>query len=226
MVALAICLVVGCQSRPGPMPLEQEQKMQPGAFSGFERTALGAGVTFDNDIYSATCYPLFSVTGAGETIEGPRISGRVLLWLHRAHIVSGRVFVETCDIAAPFEASSSRVGGYLNSSWFEATLTDAPTSPRITLRRLAIDGWSEFSVPMLCGRQVAFWSLKANGELSGHVVDLFEPAAAQSASFGTIEIPGSDNGWGVPPAAWAADCTAATFKIDSGAMHVVPIATR
>lgn len=200
--------------------------MQPGVFAGFERTALGAGVTFDNDIYSATCYSLFAVTGEGETIDGPRISGTILLWLHRAHMVSGRVFVETCDIEAPFVASSSRIAGHLHSSWFEATLTDVPQSPRIALRRLAIDGWSEFSFPMFCGREVAFWSLKTNGELSGHVVDLFEPAANRSASFGTIEIPGSDNGWGVPPAAWAADCTAATFKIDSGATHVIRIATR
>jgi hypothetical protein len=224
IMPLALCIVAGCQSRPGPKTVERELKMQPGAFAGFGRTALGAAVTFDNDIYSATCYPLFVVTGEGETINGPRTSGTILLWLHRVHLVSGRVFVETCDIEAPFEAFNGHVTGYLHDWWFEATLTDAPSSPRIALRRLAIDGWSEFSSPMFCGREVAFWSLEKTGQLSGHVVDLLEPAANQSASFGTIEIPGSDNGWGLPSPAWSADCTAATFKIESGATHSIRMA--
>jgi hypothetical protein len=55
-------------------------------------------VEFSNDIYGATYHPLYLVTGG---TGSNRSTGRILLWLSRAHVFGGRVFVSTCDVAAP-----------------------------------------------------------------------------------------------------------------------------
>jgi hypothetical protein len=73
---------------------------------------------------------------------------------------------------------------------------------------------------------VAFWSLSAGGELTGHVADLFDLRRRSSSPVGTITIDGSDMGWGVAPARWPADCSGATFETGSGITKVVTLEPR
>lgn len=189
-------------------------------FDSLQKTALGNKVVFDNDTYSADCYPAFVVTGGGQSTAGPTINGTISQWVHRAHAVGGRVFVQTCEMAAPFEATSTRINGYLSDTWFE--MTAAKSDPRLlTLRPLAINEWSQWADPVFCGRSVAVWSVTKNGEASAYVIDLLEPSAKQSAEIGAVEVTGGDMGWGLPEPAWADDCSAATFKTDSGTTRVV-----
>jgi hypothetical protein len=189
--------------------------LQPGLFAAFPGTALDEPVEFSNDIYSARCYPLYLVTGWSETAAGRRSTGRLLLWINRAHVTAERVFISPCDVAAPASMTIGRLEGYVSSWWFEAMLVDTPDWPRITLRRLVVPGWSDFSNPEFCGRYVAFWSLARDSVMTGHIVDLHTPSARRSMVFGRVDVGESDMGWGVPAASWDKDCTAATFRAES-----------
>jgi hypothetical protein len=217
--AIVLVMSIGCASLPSAAPqssTESEFELRPGSFPGLEGTAFGEAVEFDNDIYSAKCYPLFAITGWSETAAGRRSTGSILLWVNRVHLVQGRVFVAPCEVAAPFVASASRVAGHVSDSWFEVTLIDQPDSRRVSLRRLSVRGWGPFSNPSFCGSHVAFWSLATGGELTAHVANLFDPRALMSTSFGIVKIDGSDMGWGVQPAAWTPACTVAAFRSSSG----------
>lgn len=203
--------------------MERELTLRPGAFDGFDGTALGDAVTFENAAYSARCYPLLDVAGESLDGQGKRSTGTVLAWIHRAHVVRDRVFIEPCRIDAPIEASATHLAGHVAAWWYEATLVDAPDAPSVELRRLTIAGWSPSATPSFCGAQVAFWSRSPDRELTAHVVDLLEPRADLSASFGQMALAPGDVGWGVQPAEWSANCGEATFKIDSGQTRVIQV---
>ncbi len=178
---------------------------------------------FSNDIYGAECYPLYLATGSSTTREGTRSTGRILLWINRAHVAGGRLFIAPCDIAAPLEAStvSARIGGYVSDWWFEGTLVDGPDWPRVALNRLVVPGWSSFSNPSFCGRNVAFWQLHNGSQMTAHVVNLFDPRVRSSLAFGRVAVDESDMGWGVPPASWDQECTSATFRSESNQRTVM-----
>jgi hypothetical protein len=211
---------MGCGSALEPAPRNRELSLKPGMFDALEQTALGNKVVFDNDIYSADCYPAFVVTGGGQTTEGPVIHGTISQWVHRAHAVDGRVFVQTCEMAAPFEATSAHINGYLSDTWFEMTVAKSDAR-LLTLRPLAINEWSRWADPVFCGRHVAVWSVTKTAEASGYVIDLFKPSANESAVIGAVEVTGGDMGWGLPAPVWADDCSAVTFKTGTGTTRVV-----
>jgi hypothetical protein len=215
MAVAALAVTVGCASMPRQGILdstETELEIRPGAFPAFQGTAFDEAVEFTNDIYGAKCYPLYEVTGWSETAAGRRSTGSILLWVHRAHVSDGRVFLVQCEIAAPFDASSSRILGYVKGGLFEATRIGLPGSLQVSLRQLQIPGWSEFAAPAFCGRHAAFWSMTPSGELKGHVASLFDPRRVKTTSFGVVEVAASDMGWGVEPAAWSPACEVATFQ--------------
>lgn len=123
-IGLVACLVasVGCATvvtKPVSRSGEVELKLRRGPFAGFAGTELDDPVEFSNDIYGATCHPLYLVTGG---TGSKRSTGRILLWLSRAHVFDGRVFVSTCDVAAPMEVSTAhaRVLGSVSDWGFEA----------------------------------------------------------------------------------------------------------
>lgn len=220
-VALTVIVAgsAACATMPARTPTistEGELKLTAGAFPALAGTALGDPVKFENDIYSATCFPLFAVSGHSQTVSGAHDTGTILLWISRAHVAGGRVIVAPCEVAAPFEASSTQIGGAVSASWFEVALIAESGRPRVSMRRLDVPGWGEFSAPAFCGRRVAFWSLKAGGELTAHVADLFDSSRRSSSVLGKIEIAGSDMGWGVGTAVWSADCSAAVFDTGAG----------
>jgi len=62
------------------------------------------------------------------------------------------------------------INGSLGREWFEATLVDAPTHPRLNLRRLALEGFHPLSSEALCGQRVAYWSIASSPQAEG--VDL------------------------------------------------------
>jgi hypothetical protein len=129
-------------------------------------------------------------------------------------------------MTAPFAAWSTQISGGVSDAWFEMTVAPESGPPRVSLRRLHVSGWGEFSAPAFCGQQVAFWSLGTGGELTGHVADLFDPRLRSSTPVATITIDGSDMGWGVAPAQWSPDCTDATFATGSGITKVVTLKPR
>ena len=191
-----------------------ELTLEKGPFTPFRNTALDDVVQFDNDIYSAKCHPLYSVSGWSETAAGKRTTGSLLLWLHRAHVAGGRVFVEPCETSVPLALSATRIEGYVSDAWFEATMIDRGTAPRVALRRLDVPGWGPFSVPVFCGRFAAFWSAETEERVHGNVVDLFDPRRRRMSAFGKVDLAESDMGWGLREASWDAACTAATFTVD------------
>jgi hypothetical protein len=207
--------------------LEGELKLEAGRFAGYQDTALGEPVMVENDIDSAPCHPLLAITGWSQGSKR-RFTGPILLWLHRVHLVGTRVFLEPCELSAPF-ASSPRVAGAVSNWWFEGTLVDAPASPRIELRRLALPGWGIFSNPTFCGRSVAFWSVgraDASGKhLTAMIADVFDGRALASRSLGSIQLE-TDNRWCFRPATWAGDCQAATFDASAQGKSTVRLEIR
>lgn len=189
-----------------------ELVLRPGFFVELPGTALGGPVEFTNDIYGTKCFPLYLATGGSTTGEGRSTNGHVLLWINRAHATAGRMFVSPCDLAAPVSMSASRVEGYVSRFWFEATLVDVPTAPRVSLRRIDVSDWTEFSNPAFCGAQVAFWSLNHGRQMQVHIVDLLNPLRRVTDAVGPIDVQESDMGWGVPEPSWDSWCDAATFR--------------
>jgi len=227
--ALVVATSAGCASMPvtpATHSTERELKLGAGPFRVLPGLALGDAIKFENDIYSATCYPLFAVSGQSQTASAARATGTILLWINRAHAADGRVFVDVCEPAAPFAASSTQIDGAVSDEWFEMTLVPESGHSRVSLRRLDVSGWGEFSAPAFCGHQVAFWSLGTGGELTGHVADLFDPRRRSSSPVAKIVIAGGDMGWGVAAGRWSADCSGATFETTSGVTKVLTLTPR
>lgn len=224
--ALTVASLMGCATPKPQEPaalIERELKLAPGYFTSLPGTALGDPIDFDNDIYGAKCYPLMAATGWSETLTRKGPNGHLLLWIHRAHVAAGRTFIQQCEVGVPVEMSATRIAGYTSDAWFEATRTEDAGAVKIQLRRIEPKGWSAFAAPSFCGQHVAYWSQVAGGEMTAQVASLFEPASVATASFGVVPINASDNGMGVPEAAWTSDCTAATFTRVPGETRTVRI---
>ena len=194
-----------------------EMALKPGPFSPFPTIALGEPIRFDNEISSPQCYPLFVMEGVSEDLGGKRFFGRILLWLTRAHVVGTRVFVRPCEQDSGPETLSSAavIQGGASKWWFEATLVDAPTHPRLNLRRLALEGFHSLSSEALCGQRVAYWSSasspQAEGvDLTARVADIFDDRALLSRAMGHVLLE-TDDPRALPAPTWRSDCLAVTF---------------
>jgi hypothetical protein len=219
--SIAACTAQNAPPAPPAVPRTvatgSEMALKPGPFGPFPKLALGEPIRFDNEVSSPQCYPLFVMEGWSEDPPGKRFFGRIVLWLNRGHVVGTRVFVRPCEQDSGPEALSSaaRVQGSASKSWFEATLVDAPTYPRVNLRRLALEGFDSLSSEALCGQRVAYWSSasspQAEGvDLTARVADIFDDRALLSQAMGHVLLE-TDNPGALPKPTWRSDCLAVTF---------------
>lgn len=194
---------------------EKELSLKPGIRSPWPGTRVGHSREFSNDIYGMRCSPIATV------------GGRVLLWIARLHITSGRVFVEPCeelDVNLP-DSKAPRPAAF--ADWiFEATMGGDETYPQIQLRRLALPGWGYQSNGAFCGRFVAYWSLERDPgtqavALHARIADLFTQAVVSRERLGAASIETDSPGAFETPV-WDDHCRVATM---SGKRYGLKIAT-
>jgi hypothetical protein len=99
--------------------------------------------------------------------------------------------------------------------WFEATLVDVPTHPRVNLRRLALEGFDSLSSETLCGQRIAYWSSALSPQAEGvdvtaRVADIFDGGTLLSRPMGHVLLE-TDSPGALPSPMWRSDCLAVAF---------------
>ncbi|MCR4375926.1 MAG: carboxypeptidase-like regulatory domain-containing protein [Acidobacteria bacterium] len=192
---------------------EKELSLKPGLSLPWLGTRLGHSREFDNDIYGLKCLPIATL---GE---------RVLAWINRLHVTSGRAFVEPCEELEVREPESKMPRPAAFADWvFEATMGGDETYPQIQLRRLALPGWGYQSNGAFCGRFVAYWSLERDRntqavELHARIADLFTQSVVATERLGPASIE-TDNPGAFETPVWDDHCRVAMM---SGRRYGLPV---
>jgi hypothetical protein len=181
----------------------RDEPLAPGAFVGLDGARLGAGVVFQNDIDSRTCFPL-------------EVNGRTVAWLTRAYVMAGQTLVRRCEEIE--EGALSVPHGYWG--WAPPAWDQMVREPdgSIRFQPLAVPRWTFLANPAFCGTLVAYCAVEDDvdddaGErsiLRPTVFDLAGGGIVQAGNFGSVELRTDWEGFLAPPA-WDAACHSAEF---------------
>ena len=199
-VAPLLVCAAACLAQPPPAVPETELNLATGPFPSLRGAHLGRATTFENDIDSNECY-------------GVEISGKTIGYLHRAHRTGGRLFVEPCErIATTMPMPPETIYGMVSAVWSEASISGG-SEPALTLRPIALPGWSMFSNPAVCGDRIAYWAFDRGQERSliARISSLSTEAPVASQSLGAVRME-TDNRHCIERPSWNTTCTTASFN--------------
>ena len=196
LAALLVCVTGSARAQSH----SKKAVLAPGPFAPISGARLGTPVTFENEIDHHACLPLV-------------VGGRTVAWLSRAYAVANLLLVRRCTFYSPSESGPVTKGnraGAANQFWERAS---ADVRGRVRFSRLSLPRWSFLSNPAFCDSYVAYWgwTLKDATNLTPSIYSLVASAQVVSRTVKSDDEFETDNEEYLPPPAWDASCSTASF---------------
>jgi hypothetical protein len=173
-----------------------EQRLAQGPFPGVAGARLGVSIKFENEVAITECFPII-------------LSDIVIAWVADAHVVDSQLLISRCIEYDPsiVQTAGNRHGG--TRVWERARLSDDKLS--LLQTPVGAPDWGWFSNPSFCGKLVAYWGLKKDGQLTARIFDLSTGKEFASRQVGVVKL--ETDATAARPQ-WNDQCSTATFSGD------------